>query len=241
MGRVDRMKLHGFALLAAISLALAGFAADAHAQRTGTRMGRNATNTQRDANAVIVIIGNCLAQRRPGLVRRWFDLLPGSQEEHALLDSQEGDFDVCISDDQLILGGGRLLTYSPRRLRVPTALAMVQRALSRAPARSPVPASADPWFAAVLNSLPPGSTVDRGSLLAQEFGHCLAVTNWAAARDLLGARPGSPDETRAFQALTPILGRCLPQGLTLEITPKSVREYLAEPFYHLMVAAPAAG
>ena len=233
------MRLYKSVLLAAISLALAGFAAEAQAQRTGTRMGRNATNTERDAAAIVVIIANCLAQRRPALVRRWFNLLPGSAEEMALLDSQEGDFGVCINDDQLILGEGRLLTYSARRLRIPAALAMAQRALSRAPATSPVPAGTEPWFVAALNSLPPGATVDRGSLLAQEFGHCLAVTNWAAARELIGARPGSSDETRAFQALTPILGSCLPRGLSLEINPKSLREYLAEPFVHLLVAVPA--
>lgn len=228
-------------MLAAALVVLAGFGADASAQRTGTRMGRNATNTQRDANAIILIIGNCLAQRRPALVRRWLNLLPGSAEEHALLDAQEGDFDVCISDDQLILGGGRLLTYSPRRLRIPTALAMAQRALSRAPARSPVPASAQPWFVGPLNALPPGSTIDRGSLLAQEFGHCLVVTNWPSARALLAARPGSADEADAFRALSPTLGSCLQQGLTLEITPKSVREYVAEPFYHVLAAAAPTG
>ncbi len=226
-------------MLAAALLGLVSIAVPAPAQRTGTRMGRNATNTQRDANALILIIGNCLAQRRPELVRRWLNLLPGSREEAELLDAQEGDFDVCVDDDQLILGGDRLLTYSPRRLRVPTALAMVRRALPRAPAQSPVPAQADPWFAAPLAALPSGSTIDRGSLLAQEFGHCLAVTDWPSSRALLAARPDSQEEARAFQALSPILGSCLPQGLRLEITPKSLREYLAEPFYHLLAGAEA--
>jgi len=226
-------------MLAAALLGLVSIALPAAAQRTGTRMGRNATNTQRDANALILIIGNCLAQRRPELVRRWVNLLPGSREEMDLLDAQEGDFDVCIDDDQLIVGGDRLLTYSPRRLRIPAALAMVRRALPRAPAQSPVPASADPWFVAPLAALPAGSTIDRGSLLAQEFGHCLSVTDWPSSRALLAARADSPEEAGAFQALRPILGSCLPQGLRLEITPKSLREYLAEPFLHLLIAAAA--
>lgn len=224
------------ALVAA--LLASGLAEGASAQRTGTRMGRNAMNRQRDANTLIMILAECLAQRRPELARRWFALLPGSSEEGALLDAQEDDFDVCISDDQFIVGGGRELRYSPRRLRVPTALAMVRRSLSRAPEQSPVAANSEPWFVASLNAAAPGSTIDRGSVLAQEFGHCLAVTNWPQSRALLAAPEGSPEETSAFAALRPILADCLPQGLQLEITPKSLRDYIAEPFYHILAAAP---
>ncbi|HEV2817505.1 MAG TPA: hypothetical protein VGW40_09845 [Allosphingosinicella sp.] len=234
------MRRRGIAFAAA-ALVLAGAAPEAAAQRTGTRMGRNAMNTQRDAYTLLGIIGECLAQRRPELVRRWLNMLPGSREELALLDAQEGDFDVCASDDQFILGGGRELLYTPRRLRVPAALATVRRSIGRAPERSPLPADSDPWFVPALNALPSGSTIDRGSLLAQEFGHCVAVTDWANARALLAAREGSSQEGGAFEALRPVLAGCVPQGLRLEITPKALREYLAEPFYHVMTAAPGAG
>lgn len=210
------------------------------AQRSGSRIGRNAVNGQRDAYTLIGIIGTCLAERRPQLVRRWFALLPGSREEAALLDSQEDDFAVCMSDDQLIVGDGRLLTYTPRRLRVSTALAMARRGLSDAPPQSPLPRDSDPWFVAPLAALTSGSTIDRGSILGQEFGHCLAVTDWASSRALLAARDGSRDERNAFQALTPILGDCLPQGLQIQADAKGVREFLAEPFYHVVASTRAA-
>jgi hypothetical protein len=214
---------------------------DAFAQRSGSRIGRNAVNGQRDAYTLIAIIGACLAERRPGLVRRWFDLLPGSREEAALLDSQEGDMGVCMSDDQFIVGDGRQLTYTPRRLRVSTALAMARRGLSDAPAQSPLPQDSDPWFAGRLAAMRSG-TIDRGSILGQEFGHCLAVTDWASSRALIAAREGSRDERGAFQALVPILGGCLPQGLQIQADAKGVREFLAEPFYHLMTSVrPAEG
>jgi hypothetical protein len=137
------------------------------------------------------------------------------------------------------IGGGRELTYSPRRLRVPAALALVRRSLSHAPEQRPMPPNSEPWFVARLAALPPGSTIERGSLLAQEFGHCLVVGHWPQARALLAAREGSAAEESAFAALSPYLGACLPQGLRLEINPKSLREYIGEPFYHVLAAAPA--
>jgi hypothetical protein len=221
-------------LLAAFLILSCVAPSGADAQRTGSRMGRNAVNGERDAHTLIAIIGTCLAQRRPGLVQRWFNLLPGSREEAALLDAQEDDMGLCMNDDQLIVGDDRQLTYTPRRLRVAAALAMVRRNVSDAPAQSPLPRDSDPWFAAQLAALGSGSTIDRGAILGQEFGHCIAVTDWASSRALLAAREGSRDERAAFQALAPILGNCLPQGLQIEADAKGVREFLAEPFYHLM-------
>ena len=116
----------------------------AFAQRSGSRIGRNAVNGRRDAHTLIAIIGTCLAERRPGLIRRWFSLLPGSREEAALLDAEEGDLAICMSDDQFIVGDDRMLTYTPRRLRVSAALAMVRRSLSEAPAQSLLPRESDP-------------------------------------------------------------------------------------------------
>jgi hypothetical protein len=250
MNRVMRMALRASAGRSrAVGRALAvllilSFVApsDAFAQRTGSRMGRNAVNGRRDAYTLIAIIGTCLAERRPALVRRWFGLLPGSREEAALLDSQGDDLGVCMSDDQLILGDGRILTYTPRRLRVSTALAMARRGLSDAPAQSPLSRDSDPWFVAPLASLASGSTIDRASILGQEFGHCLVVTDWASARALLAARDGSRDERSAFHALIPVLGGCLPQGMQIGADAKGVREFIAEPFYHAIASArPADG
>jgi len=224
--------------LAVVLLVSALPAGEAAAQRTGTRMGQNANN--RNIGEAMTIIANCIVARRPALARRWLALLPGSIEETALLDGQSDDFGVCASDDQLVISN-RDIFYSPRRLRVPVALAMVRRGLPRAPAASPMAADSAPWFEPALNALPAGAAVDRGSLLAQDFGHCLSVTNWPGARALLGAREGSPEEARAFGSMRPILGACLPEGLTLEINPKSLREFVAEPFYHVLAAGERAG
>ena len=212
---------------------------DVYAQRSGSRIGRNAVNGQRDAYTLIAIIGSCLAERRPELVRRWFTLLPGTIEEAVLLDREEDDMAVCMSDDQLIVGDGRMLTYTPRRLRVSTALAMARRSLSDAPAQAPVSRDADPWFAASLAAMRSGS-IDRSSLLGQEFGHCLVVTDWTSSRALLAARDGSRDERNAFQSLVPILGNCLPQGMQIQADAKGVREFLAEPFWHLVASSRSA-
>lgn len=145
----------------------------------------------------------------------------------------------CLADRDLIMEG-RSLRFQPRAARRPVALAVVERTLSQAPAEAPLPPDPDPWFVAPMAAMSAQTRVDRGSLAVQDFGHCVALRAWADTRALFATEANSPAESAAVRRLTPALGPCLTEGANIRITHRNLRLILAEPFYHIMTAAPAA-
>ena len=226
----------------AVGLALAAqllcTAGPASAQRTGSRIGRDAEiGNAEDAAALTQTIANCLADRRRDFVRRWFAKLPGSQDEFAFVKKEEGDLAICMEDRQLV-SDGRELSFTPRSLRVPTARAMVVRMVAEAPPASPMPPDSDPWFLPLLSGLPAGAEVDRPGLGFQDFGHCVATRSWPATLALLASKPDSAEQAAAVRRLMPVLGPCLTEDIKITLTPANLRDVLAEPVYHILTGAP---
>lgn len=231
--------LRPLCLVLALAIAIQLVAAPAAAQRTGSRLGRDAqVGSAEDAAALVEIVANCLADRRKDFVRRWFAKLPGTEEEFVFVKKEEGDLEICMESRELV-ADGRELTFTPRSLRLPTARAMVDRMVAGAPAQSPMPADSDPWFLPLLASLPAGTEVDRPALGFQDFGHCVATRSWPATVALLASKPDSPDQTAAVRRLMPVLGPCLTEDIKITITPANLRNVLAEPVYHILAGAPA--
>jgi hypothetical protein len=223
------------AIAAALVLSLAAGAAAAQ-----TRIGRSAeAGNVDDAELAMALMARCIADRRPELVRRWLAMLPGTREELALLRREEPDFSFCLGDRELDMAG-RSLRFQPRAARRPVALAVVERGLSQAPNEAPLPPDSDPWFVAPMAAMSAQTRVDRGSLAVQDFGHCVALRAWADTRALFATEANSPAESAAVRRLAPVLGPCLAEGANIRITHRNLRLILAEPFYHIMAAAPAA-
>jgi hypothetical protein len=231
---VNRLRLAP-ALAAAVAVALA--AVPAQAQRTGSRIGRNAT--AKDSGAAMQLVADCLVDRRMELVKRLFQTLPGSVEEGTMLKREEGDLGVCMDSDQLVLDG-KMLRFSARAIRTPLAKALMRKLLPSAPAESPAAPSSEPWFLATYNALPPKAVVSRQHLNLLDFGHCVAVKNWSGTRAFLMARPESAEEAAAVRKIVPVLGPCMLEGMTVQLTPSVLRDALAEPVYQILVAAPEA-
>jgi hypothetical protein len=218
--------------LAVVGLFVA--ATSASAQRLGTRIGRDAT--PKDAAAAMEILAGCAVDRRANFVRKWFTLLPGTSEEGALLKSQEADLSACMDDDALVLDG-KELAFQPISMRYPVAAAWGRKHLKNGPLESPVPATSDPWFLPKLNDLSAGASVDRSALILQDFGHCVAVHEWAGARALLLSQPDSQEQRAAVAKLVPVLGPCLSEDVEITLTPENLRRVLAEPVYHIVAAS----
>lgn len=228
----------------AVALALAAqllcTSGPAAAQRTGTRIGRDAeVGNVQDAVALTQIVANCLADRRKDFVRGWFSRLPGTKEEFAFVQKEEPDIAICMDSDELI-ADGRELRFTPRVLRLPTARAMVARMLAEAPPQSPMPPDSDPWFLPLLSAVPAGADVDRPGLIFQDFGHCVATRSWPATLALLRSKPESTEQAAAVRGLMPVLGPCLTADANITLTPANLRDVLAEPVYHILTAAPSA-
>lgn len=208
------------------------------AQNTGTRIGKDAD--VRDVAKLTRLLAECVVERRPSMVRNWLKELPGTVAEARYIERQEGDLGICLEDKQLVFAGAREMVYTPKSLRNPIALAFARQRL-RKNAAPPAGLSADsmPWFTQPLAALPADSRLDKVALAFQDFGHCVASTNWAGSRSLLLSEAGTAEERAAVQVLAPSLGPCLDQNAKIKLTPANLRIALAEPMLHIMLGAGA--
>lgn len=68
------------------------------------------------------------------------------------------------------------------------------------------------------------------------FGECAVRQRPAEALRLLRTQPGTPEEKVAFAAVTPVLGNCLGEGTTIELSRDVVRGTMALNLYRLAKA-----
>jgi hypothetical protein len=205
------------------------------AQRTGTKIGRTAG--EKDGAAALAIIADCLLGRHPALAATWLATLPGTAEERKLLIGISDDLGDCMSMDRLLVLENKSVGFQPVSLRIPIAMALATKALARLPRNYAPDPAAPPWFEAKLKTHLAGAKIDRVSLARDDYGHCVATRKWAGSRDLLLSKPGSPEEGAAIRQLRPVLGPCLTEGSTLQLTPANIRLMLAQPVYHLAKVA----
>jgi hypothetical protein len=176
------------------------------------------------------------------LIARWFQLLPGTPEEYGLLKREEGDMALCTENNLLVLDG-KLIQFDATAVRLPVARAAVLLSLKGGPEKSPAPADSDPWFVPMLDGLARNAQVNKPYLTLLDFGHCVAVHDWAGSIAFLRAKPDSAQESDAARHLAPVLGPCLPADSRIGLTPARLRDALSEPVLHLAkgwgVAPPA--
>lgn len=120
-------------------------------------------------------------------------------------------------------------------------LAAVPRLVHRDPGEPPSQANA--------GGKPSGKRKYEAALAAYEkeatyaylshYGECVVRGNPAGAKALLLSGPDSLQETAAFDALRPVLGRCLVEGRTIRFGRVALRGSIAINFYRLAHAARA--
>ena len=223
---------HSHAIIATACLVMA--AAPAFGQRVGTRLGRDAT--AEDASEALDIVAECSFERRPAFARKLLSTLPGSPEESKAFQREVDDLGmVCMDNDRLVMDGMQL-RFKAHLMRWRFALLAIRGEwLKQWPASLPQAKDKDPWFMPALSALPAGAEVNRAVLTLQDFGHCVAVSDWDGTRKFLSASDGSPEEKAAVKQLLPVLGPCLSKDVSLKLTPNTLRTTLAEPVYHILV------
>jgi hypothetical protein len=179
------------------------------------------------------LMAECAVARRAGMVRSWLGTLPGSDEEERIFDQQLGDLGLCLNDDQLV-ADGKTLEVRPAIIRNPLALAMARQQLRRSTV-APVISKDNVWFATRLAALGPDGAINRNALGLQDFGHCVAASDWSNARALILSEEGSVEQKNSVSALIPSLGPCLPTNVQIKLTPQNLRVALAEPMVHILM------
>lgn len=218
-----------------VAAALLGLCVPAGAQWTGSRMGKTVSTGTKDVTTVVNLIGKCMGSHI-GLARIWLNTLPGSKEEVDFFNARLGNLEQCMQDTRIAIAN-RELTVDPAHLRHPIAIEAARRILDSAPADFQPAKDSPPWFDAPLKSLGQGAVVDRADLGLQDFGHCVATTNWTSTRAFLKSKPDSREQADALKGLVPTLGPCMPVGTNITLTPAVLRVALSEPAFHIVDAA----
>ena len=227
------MRIVGLKTAALAAVLLLAFGGAAEAQRTGTRMGKNAGEA--DIPKAMRIMAECTVGRRAKMVHSWFNTLPGSVEEDRIFSRELGDLGLCL-DDRMLVVDGKTIEVKVGMVRLPLALAMARREL-RLNSSLPSVSKDSPWFAPKLVGLDKSAEVDRLALGLQDFGHCVAASDWGNARALVLSEEGTAQQKDAVAALKPVLGPCLQSDVQIKLTPSNLRSALAEPMVHVLASA----
>jgi hypothetical protein len=133
----------------------------------------------------------------------------------------------------MLVVAGKTIEVKVGMVRLPLALAMARRQL-RLTSAIPAVEKDIPWFAPKLAGLDRNAEVDRLALGLQDFGHCVAASDWANARALILSEEGSAEQKQAVSALVPVLGPCLQSDVEMQLTPANLRSAIAEPMIHML-------
>lgn len=174
-------------------------------------------------------VAGCIAATPTRPLVEWLDTLPGSSQDAPL--ASHFSLAACMAKQK---GGWARFGARDGQFRLLVAEALVSRRVSTLPAASPAQPGAAPWFAAKLARLPAGAPVDRESLALDDFGTCIAQSDWSNAVAMLRAPSNSPGEKAAVARLAPKLAPCT--SLQLKMDRPTLRLIVASGIYHLAVA-----
>lgn len=197
------------------------------AQMTGSRLGRNATI--HDAQGVFENMVRCVGERSPKYAHQVMQLVPGSEAEHKKIFGNEGDLGMCMDDQRrrLVLPDGVELTMNARMFRTRLANVMAKQELKGVdPARL---AQAPAWSMATYGEAANG---DAMQLALFAVGDCVIAAKPVEAAAFVQHGAKSSKGAAALKGLASMLGSCVTQGTTLQMTPEMLSVALSEPVYH---------
>lgn len=224
-------------LVGAVALAVM-VVAPVVAQRTGSRIGRDAG--PKDGPLALRMMTECFASKRGGMSRRWLDTTPGAAERKLVLAENQSMSD-CMTGDKLVLDG-RELRFPVDAMRRELAVAMVRQMMRHHEISfAAPPADTKPWYMTLLASMPKDTPVNRIALGFEDFGHCVTLKQWDDALAMVRTEEGSEAEKVAFRKLIPALAPCVTADQTTHINAFMVREAVAEPIYHIVAARGTSG
>jgi len=196
-----------------LAAAIAVFAtAPLEAQRTGTRLGGNAKKS--DPEAVLRVVAQCAADRKPAYALALLDALPGSDEESRQFRRGLGDLSNCMDYDRNLAVGSDIMTASALAFRLMLVEQMVANRL-----KSPVDTAAigggEPWFLALIPEGESEVQADARYMVLMEFGDCVvsaapsqsvafisAISSRIACGSMMSPTDGSPSDRRKIVSMS---------------------------------------
>ena len=76
-----------------------------------------------------------------------------------------------------------------------------------------------------------------GAIALNQLGECVVQADPTGARSVLDTPIGKPEELAAINAITPVMGQCLPKDFKLVLDRSTVRSAVALSYYRMAMAA----
>ncbi|HST35191.1 MAG TPA: hypothetical protein VLK25_00980 [Allosphingosinicella sp.] len=179
--------------------------------------------SDRDTVEVIRHSVGCVVNRARGSAQLLLRTLPDTNDEHRLIYGPiSARLDQCswmgVEISNVLLRGA------------------IAEILYKAAFSSPPPAES-------AARVPPLRWPDRHSTAATlapiyELGRCVVADGPHQVHQLVATEPYSDAESAALRQLRPLLGPCLPEGMTFSTNPQTLRAVFAEALYHWALAQP---
>jgi hypothetical protein len=168
---------------------------------------------------------DCIVSEAPRPVKALLETVPGSGAEVEAVRAIADSFRACS-------GGTKALSPDVDGSLVYALRSDLAEALLRTGPLVNLPASASAaiWFDT--------ASVSATLRARHAFGVCLIAADPAATAQFIRAYPGTPQAKRAMGALRSKVAGCVPQGSQLKISAADLRQMLAEPLYHNVIARP---
>lgn len=177
------------------------------------------------ARRVMRTYGQCVARNRVRLARALLALPLGDGEQLRTMRRSAAQVPACLGR-----GVARLQFHPSLLLGAMAEFYVIERMGSRD--LRPIAALTDARLAAM--GLAPRTGYE-------DVATCVAVRDPAGVMALIRSEPGTDQESVAFNRLVPHLGPCLPEGLTLTLSPGPVRAIVAVGLYRLLSATAESG
>lgn len=220
-------------ILAQIALVIAAQAiplAPAQGQPTGTRLGKSIPRTKPEL--VFNAMAECYVARYPKQSAEFLAAVPGSYEQSKLFAKMDGALSVCLNQPKLVFEGGELQIETDRFHRG-LALYMLRAHADKLPTSAPAKIDEKPWYRTKIQE---GASYSGFAIGVEQFGKCVAISNWQVSSQLVLAKPGSKEESTAYKVLKPEMDNCLSQGARLNIDRRLIQHVVGDAMYHLAIA-----
>lgn len=173
---------------------------------------------------------DCIIHGERDFVVSWLGSLEGSSAEQKLARHMEITFPACFLSTPMERGW--TYAFDDAAMRAAFIQAIILPRSGALPEDAPAGLDRPAWFGDTDEIT--RSKIAAEAALINNFGFCVAKTNWNATRDLLQAAQGSEQEARAIAKLTPVLGGCVPESMRVTLDRPRLRTILTEAVFHAL-------
>ena len=130
-----------------------------------------------------------------------------------------------VRRDKIVVQAADVAKLAPLNYRMPTPVVTVNARTGK------------PLDAKAIDAQKTAVAATLGAIALNQLGECVVQADPTGARSVLDTPIGKPEELAAINAITPVMGQCLPKDFKLVLDRSTVRSAVALSYYRMAMAA----